>query len=279
MIKVSALSKTYGQIVALDRISFRVGEGEIFGLLGPNGAGKTTTLRVLTLLSRPDGGTARVAGFDIGDNPRAIKKRIGVVPQENNLERELSVRDNLELYGMLHNVDDLSGRIEGALRNTGLWERRDLPVQTLSGGMQRRLLIARALLPGPHILFLDEPTVGLDPQIRREIWDEIRGIRHRGATILLTTHYIEEAELLCDRVGILSRGHMAALDTPAALKERVGRFILEITLPDGKTERQVCADEAEARAKAAAATGEAVTIRRANLEDVFVELTGERMEP
>jgi ABC-2 type transport system ATP-binding protein len=278
-IQVEGLKKRYGDIQALNGVSFQVGKAELFGLLGPNGAGKTTTLKVLTLLARPDEGDVQVAGLSIRKDQEAIKTRIGVVPQEINLDKELGVGENLEIFGLLHGVPDLPQKVARSLRAIGLWERRTQRVQELSGGLQRRLLIARALMPEPEILFLDEPTVGLDPQIRREIWDEIRRIRRRGCTVLLTTHYIEEAELLCDRVGILNNGELVALDTPDVLKRRVGQFVLEVSRPDGTISRHSCPDEEACREKAAAATGDALTIRRSNLEDVFVALTGERIRP
>ncbi|NDY41661.1 ABC transporter ATP-binding protein [Dissulfurirhabdus thermomarina] len=277
MIEARGLVKRYGGIRALEGVSFSVRRGEIFGLLGPNGAGKSTTLRILTLLTRPDAGRALLGGRDVRADPAAAKRRFGVVPQEINLDKDLDAEENLRIYAMLHGVADREAKVEAALARAGLRERRRQRVGELSGGLQRRLLIARALLPAPEVLFLDEPTVGLDPQIRREIWDEIRAARQAGCTLLLTTHYIEEAEALCGRVGILDRGRLIALDTPAALKRRIGSHVVEVTGADGRTRRRPCRDEAEARRAAAGAGGISVTIRPANLEDVFVELTGKRI--
>ncbi|RLA91949.1 MAG: ABC transporter ATP-binding protein [Deltaproteobacteria bacterium] len=277
MIRVEGLVKEYKPIRAVDSVTFEVKKGEIFGLLGPNGAGKTTTIKILTTLTKPSSGKAFIMGIDVGEHPELVKLHIGVVPQENNLDRELTAYENMLIYGMLHNVKDLPSKIEDRLKMVDLWERRNEPVERLSGGMQRRLLIARALLPEPPILFLDEPTVGLDPQVRREIWDTIRRIKVQGRTILLTTHYIEEAEILCDRVGILSRGRLIALDTPKNLKAMVGEYVVEFSKKDGSIEWVICKDREEAH-KVAMGINNSVTIRKSNLEDVFIKLTGERIE-
>lgn len=277
MIRVEGLGKDYGSIRAIDSVTFEIMRGETFGLLGPNGAGKTTTIKILTTLSKPSSGRAWVGGIDVVKNPSAVKPKIGVVPQENNLDRELTAYQNMFIYAMLHGVKGKHLKIEEKLRMVGLWERRDNPVQFLSGGMQKRLLIARALLPEPSIFFLDEPTVGLDPQVRREIWDTIRRIRARGGTILITTHYIEEAEALCDRVGILSKGRLIAMDTPKNLKAEIGSHVVEFFKDDGSLKRIVCKSKEEAQ-RIAARVNDTVTIRRSNLEDVFIKLTGERIE-
>ena len=277
VIEVEGLVKEYGSIRAVDSVTFEVKGGEIFGLLGPNGAGKTTTIKILTTLTKPSSGKAFIMGIDVGEHPELVKPHMGVVPQENNLDRELTAYENMLIYGMLHNVKDLPSKIEERLKMVDLWERRDEPVERLSGGMQRRLLIARALLPEPPILFLDEPTVGLDPQLRREIWDTIRRIKVQGRTILLTTHYIEEAEILCDRVGILSRGRLIALDTPENLKAMVGEYVVEFPREDGSMEWVICKDREEAH-RVAMGINNSVTIRKSNLEDVFIKLTGERIE-
>jgi ABC-2 type transport system ATP-binding protein len=277
MIELEHLTKVYGKIRAVDDLSLQIGNNEIFGLLGPNGAGKSTTIKILTTLVKPTGGRAALDGFDVVRDPLEVKKRIGVVPQENNLDRELSAFDNLRIYGMLHHLSGLEKKIEEQLRSVGLWERRRDNIQTFSGGMQRRLLIARAALGGPRVLFLDEPTIGLDPQVRREIWNMIRRLRAQGGTVLLTTHYIEEAESLSDRVGILSQGKLIALDTPANLKKMVGEFVVEYLDGEGNQLTRMCAgrDDAECFLREA---GIEVRRRRSNLEDVFVKLTGERIE-
>ncbi len=277
MIQAENLMKNYGPVRAVNGVSFGVPAGEVFGLLGPNGAGKTTTIKILTTLSRPDSGRCRIDSFDVLQNPMAVKLRIGVVPQENNLDRDLTALENLLIYGQLHRVEDIRNKSEGMLREVDLWDRRDSAVSNFSGGMQRRLLLARALLPKPLVLFLDEPSIGLDPQIRRQMWDMIRKTKIEGRTIVLTTHYIEEAEVLCDRVGILSKGRMIALDSPHQLKGVVGEYVVEFISPEGKLVQQICRNPEEAHALARQREN-GVTIRRTNLEDVFIRLTGERIE-
>jgi len=277
MIQINSLSKMYGNVRAVDNITLSINKGEVFGLLGPNGAGKTTTMRMLTALSRPDSGTGMINGFDVAENSFEIKKHIGVVPQENNLDRELTAYENLLIYGMLHRVHDKERKIGETLRMVDLWDRRDSIVSGFSGGMQRRLLLARALLPEPTVLFLDEPSIGLDPQIRRQLWDIIRKTRIEGRTVVITTHYIEEAEALCDRVGILARGRLIALDAPASLKNSVGDYIVEHIDAVGKLIQHICKSRDEAH-EIAKRESNSVTIRKSNLEDVFIQLTGERIE-
>lgn len=277
MIEAEGLTKSYGPIRAVDRVSFKIPPGQVFGLLGPNGAGKTTTIKMLTTLSIPNSGRCSISGFDVVKNPLAIKMRIGVVPQENNLDRELTAYENLLIYAWLHRVEDRKKKIEAMLHAVDLWERKDSVVANFSGGMQRRLLLARALLPKPVVLFLDEPSIGLDPQIRRQMWDMIRKTKIEGRTIILTTHYIEEAEALCDRVGILSRGRLISLDSPQNLKALVGEYIVEFITPEGKLVQQICKNAEEAHGLAKQREN-GVTIRRTNLEDVFIKLTGERIE-
>ncbi|MBU4320185.1 MAG: ATP-binding cassette domain-containing protein [Thermodesulfovibrionales bacterium] len=277
MIEAIGLTKHYGQITAVDNLSLAIARGEVFGLLGPNGAGKTTTIKMLTTLSRPDSGTCMIDGFNVVEEPFEIKKRIGVVPQENNLDRELTARENLLIYGMLHGVRDMEKKMAETLKIVDLWDRRDSVVLSFSGGMQRRLLLARALLTEPFVLFLDEPSIGLDPQIRRQMWDIVRKTKIDGRTVVLTTHYIEEAEALCDKVGILSRGRLIALDSPENLKAIVGEYVVEFVNGDGKLIQNVCKTRDDAH-EIAKQRGDGVTIRRSNLEDVFIKLTGERIE-
>src|SRR5512136_1070516 len=246
MIEIKGLTKNYGDVRAVDNITFSVSRGEVFGLLGPNGAGKTTTIKLLTALSKPDSGRCSINGFDVAANPSEIKKHIGVVPQENNLDRELTAYENLLIYGMLHRVTDKERKIHEHLKMVDLSDRRDSLVSGFSGGMQRRLLLARALLPEPAVLFLDEPSIGLDPQIRRQLWDIIRKTRIEGRTVVITTHYIEEAEALCDHVGILNKGALIALDTPDNLKATLGEYIVEFVNDEGKLVQQMCKDREEA---------------------------------
>lgn len=277
MIEVINLHKSYGAIKAVDGVSFSIGRGEVFGLLGPNGAGKTTIIKILTTLTKADSGKCLINDNDVAANPLQIKHFIGVVPQENNLDRELSAYENLLIYGMLHKVSDLKKKILDALKMVGLWERKDSIVAGFSGGMQRRLLLSRALLTEPAVLFLDEPSIGLDPQIRHQMWDEIRKTSIEGRTVIITTHYIEEAEALCNRVGILSRGKLIALGSPQSLKNCVGEYILEFIDPKGKLVQEIYRSREEAHERAKSKNNN-VTIRKSNLEDVFIKLTGERIE-
>lgn len=277
MIKLESVSKNYGTIKAVDSLSFEIKKGEIFGLLGPNGAGKTTTVKILTTLTKPDSGVCFIDGIDVVKNPQEIKKIIGVVPQENNLERELTVYENLLIYGMLHKVKNMKSKINEVLSAMELYEKKHTIVSTLSGGLQRRTLLARALLPEPKVLFLDEPSIGLDPHIRRQLWQIIRKIKTEGRTVLLTTHYIEEAEALCDRVGILSHGKLIALGSTAELKRDVGEYVVEFIDKEGRLVSEICHDREQAY-EIAKQRNDGVVIRKSNLEDVFVKLTGERIK-
>lgn len=277
LIRIAGLTKKYHETVALQDLHLEIGAGEIFGLLGPNGAGKTTTVRLLTTLARPTSGEASINGYSVVRHPEAVKRQIGVVPQHTNLDQDLTARENLELHGRLHRMPrgERSVRIRELLAFVDLEDRADEPVGRFSAGMKRRLMIARALMHRPRVLFLDEPTVGLDPQVRRRIWDLIREMNRNGTTILLTTHYIEEAEMLCHRVGILDRGRLIALGTPRELKRRVGEYVVE-NIAGGETQYRLFAGREEAIRYAAGLSG-TVTIRETNLEDVFVELTGRKV--
>jgi len=275
MIDLFSLVKDFGGARAVDRLSFQVHAGEVFGLLGPNGAGKTTTVRMLTTLATITSGKAEIGGVNVEKDPIAVKKMIGLAPQGLNLEIELTAAENLEFHGRLHRMprEDRRQRIRELLEFSELWERRDLQVQKFSGGMKRRLLIARAIMHRPKVLFLDEPTVGLDPQIRRRIWDMVLNLKARGITILLTTHYIEEADLLCDRVAIMNRGRLVALDAPHALKKNTGVYAVVCSRPNG-CRPNFFNDREEAVHYASQLEGD-VTIRQTNLEDVFIAMTGE----
>ena len=277
MIEIRQLAKQYGNIQAVAGLDLIIEAGEIFGLLGPNGAGKTTTIRMLTMLTRPSGGSALINGYEITRDLSKVKKEIGVVPQHMNLDLELTARENLELHGRLHKMPETERRqrIEELLAYVELTDRAHDLAGRFSGGMKRRLMIARALMHYPGVLFLDEPTVGLDPQTRRKIWDLIRRMNSEGMTVLLTTHYIEEAEVLCHRVGIMDRGRLIALGTPAELKKMVGEVVVE-ALNHGDTEYRFFAGREQAL-EYAGSLAENVAIREANLEDVFVELTGRKV--
>ena len=259
---------------AVRDLNLTIDEGEIFGLLGPNGAGKTTTIRMLTMLTKPTAGEILYKGKDIFSDELNVKKYIGVVPQHINFDQDLTVWENMELHGRLHHIpkSERQARIEELLNYVELQDRVNDKVKSLSGGMKRRLLIVRALMHNPKILFLDEPTVALDPQVRRRIWDLIRRLPKDGVTVVLTTHYIEEAENLCNRVAILNKGSLIKLDTPKALCEQIGKYVVEWDSEESReykffNSRKECADFAET-------LDVATTIRHSNLEDVFVELTG-----
>jgi ABC-2 type transport system ATP-binding protein len=276
-IRINNLTKFYGDKCAVNKVSFDVKIGEIFGLLGPNGAGKTTIIKILTFLSKPTSGNTIINNLDTAKKQESIKKIIAVVPQEKNYERELSVYDNMLVYGMLYGISPLEQKIEEKLLELGLSDERDTAAETLSGGMQRRLLIARALLSEPKILFLDEPTIGLDPQVRRNMWDIIRGLRNNGRTIFMTSHYIEEVEKLCDRVGILSKGQLVAIDTPSNLKNGIGEYVVDIQSTNGKMESIICQSRQEAD-DVLRNSNNGGAIRHANLEDVFIKFTGEPID-
>jgi ABC-2 type transport system ATP-binding protein len=277
LIEISGLCKYYKEVKAVDHLDLTVKSGEIFGLLGPNGAGKTTTIRILTTLASPTAGNVYINGKEVSRKKAQIKREIGVVSQTENLDVEMTARENMELHGRLFKIptQERRAQIEELLAFVDLTERADTVVGRFSGGMKRRLMIARALMHKPSILFLDEPTVGLDPQVRRKIWDLIRRLNGQGITVLLTTHYIEEAELLCHRVGIMNKGKLIALGTPEELKKKVGKVVVEVP-NHNETEYHVFEERGEALQYAAAMKHD-VVIRESNLEDVFVELTGRKV--
>ena len=234
IIDVKNLTKRFGDFTAVDEISFEVRNGEVFGFLGPNGAGKTTTIRMLTGLSKPTGGNASILGLDINSKIVQIKKRIGVVPEISNLYDELSAFDNLLFMAQLYGISRTQrrNRVEELLRTFRLYERKDNLFRTFSRGMKRSLTIAAALIHNPQVLFLDEPTVGLDVVAARSLRNLISNLRRQGITIFLTTHYLEEADLLCDRVAILVKGKILAIDTPRALKGKYNKKSLEEAFMD-----------------------------------------------
>ncbi len=223
-IEVEALAKAYGAVEAVRDVSFTVEPGEVFGFLGPNGAGKSTTINVLCTLVRPTAGTARVSGFDVVAQRDAVRRQIGLVFQDPTLDGQLTATQNLRLHAELYDIERgaIAARMDQVLAMVGLADRRDQAVLTFSGGMKRRLEIARGLLHSPRVLFLDEPTIGLDPQTRGAIWRYVEELREReGTTIFMTTHYMDEAEV-CDRIAIMDHGQIVALDTPEALKAGTG---------------------------------------------------------
>jgi ABC-2 type transport system ATP-binding protein len=230
MIRVQNLVKTFGDVTAVDDISFDVRAGEIFAFLGPNGAGKTTTIQMLTTLLRPTRGSIAVDGLDPVTSRRAVRERFGIVFQDPSLDGDLTAQENMELHGVLYHVPRRPGveRTETLLTLFGLWEKRNTRVKEFSGGMKRRLEIARGLLHTPKILFLDEPTLGLDPQSRSQLWTHVRGLNEsEGVTVFLTTHYMDEAERVAHRIAVIDRGRIVAQGSPQELKEQTGTDSLE----------------------------------------------------
>jgi len=225
-VEARGLVKLYGEITAVRGIDFAVRHGECFGFLGPNGAGKTSTMKAIYGLANIDGGELRVLGLDARTHRREIKSRIGVVPQEQNLDGELTVRENLVMQAVYHGIR-ADGRIDELLTSALLEKRAEARPQELSGGMKRRLLIARALVNEPELVVLDEPTTGLDPQARRAVWGQLDRMKRAGVTLIVTTHYMEEADRICDRLVIMDNGEIVTEGSPAELRERYGQPTLE----------------------------------------------------
>ena len=300
LVRARGLSKRFGDFVAVDGVDFEVRRGEVFGFLGPNGAGKTSTMRMISCVSPPSGGELRVLGLDPAERGPEIRSRIGVVPQEDNLDTELSVWDNFIIYGRYFGLPRplLRERAEELLEFARLTERRNDRVDPLSGGMKRRLTIARALINDPEMVLLDEPTTGLDPQARHLLWDRLYGLKRRGVTLILTTHYMDEAEQLCDRLVVMDEGRIVDEGSPRQLIERhVTAEVVELRFADHHLQEKAIpvavevadrhealadrlllyTDDGEATRTALADRGvEALTelTRRASLEDVFLALTG-----
>jgi ABC-2 type transport system ATP-binding protein len=297
-ISVQRLTKSYGEIEAVRGIDFEVTRGETFGFLGPNGAGKSTTISMLCTLARPSGGSARVAGLDVMRERDRVRRNIGLVFQDTTLDNYLSAEQNLRLHAELYGMprEQIEPRMKIVLEMLQLWERRGSLVGTFSGGMKRRLEIARGLLHSPRVLFLDEPTIGLDPQTRSSIWSYISTLaREQDITIFLTTHYMDEAEY-CDRIAIIDQGQIVALDTPEALKESVGKDRVQIRTDDDQAaivalnERfGIQAQIAEGQVTFGVGEGEqfvprlfselgrpirSVSVARPSLDDVFMSYTG-----
>jgi ABC-2 type transport system ATP-binding protein len=297
-IEVTDLVKSYGDVEAVRGVSFTVPPGEVFGFLGPNGAGKSTTINMLCTLAHPTSGTARVSGFDIAGARDDVRRHIGLVFQDPTLDGYLTAEQNLRLHAELYGIDRgvVPERMRQMLEMVDLWHRRDQPVMTFSGGMRRRLEIARGLMHSPRVLFLDEPTIGLDPQTRSSIWRYIRALQEtEGTTIFMTTHYMDEAEL-CDRIAIMDRGEIVVLDTPEALKAGVGadrvvlgtadddaalaalrdRFGIEAAVAEGAVTFHVESGEAFVP-RLFAELGVPITsvaVSRPTLDDVFMRHTG-----
>jgi ABC-2 type transport system ATP-binding protein len=301
---LNGLTRKFGDLVAVDNVTLTVHTGEIFGLLGPNGAGKTTIINMLTTLLSPTSGNATIDGHDIGSDPEGVRRSIGIIFQDPSLDIGLTGRENLDFHAMMYGIgsDERRARIAEVLDVVGLAAKADVLVENYSGGMKRRLEIARGLIHHPRVLFLDEPTLGLDAQTRRKIWTHIRDLNRKYAmTIILTTHYMEEADFLCNRIAIMDHGKIVALDTPAGLKgllrgdvitmgleSEPDGFIpalkehawiaeisphtsgLTITVADGETR----IPEIFAVAHRSGVTITSVNLRKPSLEDVFLHLTG-----
>jgi lipooligosaccharide transport system ATP-binding protein len=298
VIVARGLTKKYGPLAAVDEVSFAIEAGECFGFLGPNGAGKTSTVKMIHCSSPLSAGELLVFGMDVREKPRLIKARIGVCQQEDTLDPDFSVKKNLTVFARYFGIPaaDAEERGRELLNFMGLWERRDARIRELSGGLKRRLVIARALVNRPDLLILDEPTTGLDPQSRHQVWDRVRTLRKQGKTILLTTHYMDEAQTLCDRLVIMDRGKILVEGPPADLvRSRVGREVVEIagfprTLVDFVRERGWSFETDTDRLWIYTDTGDAVfaaiagqcrpercTVRTAGLEDLFLKLTGREL--
>lgn len=278
MIRIESLEKSYGDIHALKGVSLHIPAGELFAYLGPNGAGKTTTIRILTGLTRLSSGNAYLNGFHIENDKIQAKRQCGLVPQSINLDQELTVYENLDIHGRLFHMPakERSRKIHELLEYIGLSDRKNSPVAQLSGGLKRRLMITRALVHFPKILFLDEPTVGLDAGIRRRIWALIKMINEDGTTIFLTTHYIEEAEFLADRVAFLDEGRVVALDSPQNLISRQGEWAVDMVVNDN-IKSVYFRTKLEAK-QYIAMQEESFSLRRVNLEDAFLAFTGKRVK-
>jgi ABC-2 type transport system ATP-binding protein len=298
VIQVQDLSKKYDELEAVGRVSFEVSPGEIFGFLGPNGAGKSTTINILCTLLHPTSGSARVAGFDVATDPLEVRRRIGLVFQDTTLDEYLTAEENLRFHSELYGVPRayIPARVEQIMGMVGLWDRRDSLVRTFSGGMKRRLEIARGLLHSPRVLFLDEPTVGLDPQTREHIWTYIGELRRKeDITIFMTTHYMDEAEY-CDRIAIIDNGEIVVSGTPDELKALVGkdrvsiqteddnaaitsllnRFKIEASVSEGAVAFHVPSGETFVPRlfKDLGVGIKAVSVARPSLDDVFMTFTG-----
>jgi ABC-2 type transport system ATP-binding protein len=303
-IEMIELTKTFGRFTAVDHLSLTVHQGEIFGVLGPNGSGKTTTINMLSGLSTPTSGQVKVLGYDVRKQTRQVRQVLGSVPQETALYEELSAWANMDFHAELFGLParDKKQRITAMLDLVQLSDRKDSPVGTFSGGMKRRLALARALLHDPKLVYLDEPTLGVDVQARRAIWDYILALRDQGKTVLVTTNYLEEAEALCERIAIIDRGRLVALDTPTELTQRFGGSVVEMETVRLFTELEQLrampgiqdVEQEGLHLTVHTRSGEKVvpqiinlvancceirdiTVREPNLEEIFLRLTGKAL--
>ena len=298
IIELQDLKKYFKDVKAVDGVTLAINEGEIFGLLGPNGAGKTTILNILCTLLKPTSGTATVCNYDVRKEKDAVRRSIGIVFQDPSLDDQLTAHENLDLHGRLYHIGRHARRekMQELLALVELADKKDTMVKTFSGGMKRRLEIARGLLHQPRVLFLDEPTLGLDPQTRRHIWEYIKKLNQTTRiTIILTTHYMDEADMLCNRIAIIDRGKIAAIDTPAQLKRMIGGEVISLKTDDPfhpaepwiKTVNRhdgiihLTVEEADKKlsslmriAQEQAVNIESITIHKPTLEDVFLHFTG-----
>ena len=296
IIEAHNLSKYFDGFCAVNKVNFKIFEGEIFGFLGPNGAGKTTTVRMINCFFAPTSGTLFVDGLNVLTHKREIKRLLGVAPQDENLDPDFSVEKNLFVYARYYNIPkrEARERIDYLLDLFKLSDRRRDIIEHLSGGFKKRLIIARALINKPKILLLDEPTTGLDPQARHLLWEKIRDLRREGFTIILTTHYMDEAFELCTRVAIMNEGNILDIDSPQALiRKYIGNKVMELEIPSGKKQDKIYSDlishklRAERfgdkiyvflrKEKIPIIKGVNQVIRDANLEDVFLHLTGREL--
>jgi len=280
IIRAEGLVKRFGKLTAVDGLDISLNRGEIYGFLGPNGAGKTTTVRMLTTMDLPNEGTIVIDGYDTRTQYLQARGCIGVIQQQHSLDKDLTVKENIFHHALMQNlsIKESKKRMMELAELMELTDRMNDKVSTLSGGWKKRVAIVCSLIHKPDILFMDEPTTGLDTQSRNLLWKMIRNINRTGTTIFLTTHYIFEAESLCDRVGIINKGKLIAEGTPDELREHLGRFALVSTDKDGEQTVQYFPDMASAKNASLDVDHEhTISIRHVNLEDVFLELTGRRM--
>ena len=277
IVTVSDLTVKFGDFTAVDKVSFQVRRGEIFGFLGPNGAGKTTTIRTITTIQRPTSGSVVIDGHDIRDDYLEARKRIGIAQQHISLDKDLTVRQNLKQHALLHKIpkSELKDKVESTASILELGDYMERKVESLSGGWKRKTAIIASIIHDPTILFLDEPTAGLDTRSRHMLWDLVRMLNRKGTTIFLTTHYIEEAESLCDRVAIINHGSIVAIGTVDELRERIGKVAVETSADDGKTVISYFPTREDAKTYTDTLGDVYFNVRRTTLEDVFLELTGE----
>ena len=280
IISIDGLVKRFGEKVAVNGLDLEISRGELFGFLGPNGAGKTTTIRCISTLTNFDSGRIVVNGYDLKEDPKSAKECMGLIQQQVSLDKDLTIRENMISHAMFHMIGkkERNRRIEELSEYFGLGEYLNKPVDSLSGGWKKRAAIVCAMLHEPDILFLDEPTSGLDINARRLLWDVVTNLNKNGTTIILTTHYIEEAEALCDRVGIIDHGKIIALDSPEVLCDNIGSITVEY-MENGRTHYEYFTSREDAHEYLSTLdTEEDVTIRKTSLEDVFVKLTGSSAE-